>query len=449
MNYVLSASYYKKQNWSDIWIDNGLVEVPPYGLAKVSATVMVPDDAKPGVYQGFIRFIGSNHTANAPISFAVTSQITQKDKLTVISGEKNSDVLYGNGYIKGAFDMTNRYNAGDWRQYYFDIKDSTINTASFDISWKNPDTNFSVFMIDPQGKIIQTNMPAGAFGQLLDWPTSDWLGTTVFSEGGGFYPVKNKDATSTLLYAPINQTGTYTLLLHSTLFGGQSTTEPFTVIAKFSSIFADDKSPEISFPISKFVNGSIPIPMIVDDGQVSVKYYLDDEEIDLDKINSVSEGLHNLRIDAADEFGNVSTQFYSFIVDKTMPEILINSPKSNSQVVNSLHLDYSVLDENPSNHQVLLPNGTIIHNQNIIDLNTNSLKDGHYKIVIIATDKANNTNQKTIPFEVQRTKAIDIVHRNDVKFDYDFILLMIAGIFAIGITIFIILGNKSQKLPKY
>lgn len=449
MNYVLSTSYYKKQNWSDVWVDNGLVEVPPYGSAKVSTTVMVPDDAKPGVYQGFIRFVGANHTVNAPVSFAVTSEITQKDKLTVISGEKNSDVLYGNGYVKGAFDMTNRYNAGDWRQYYFDIKDSTINTASFDISWKSPDTNFSVFMIDPQGKIIQTNMPSGVFGQLLDWPTSDWLGTTVFSEGGGFYPVKNKDATSTLLYTPINQTGTYTLLLHSTLFGGQSTTEPFTVIAKFSSIFADDKPPEISFPISQFVNGSIPTPIITDDSKISTKYYLDDKEIDFDMIDSISEGLHNLRIDATDEMGNTSTQFYSFIVDKTLPEILINSPKSDSKIADYLHLDYSILDENPDTHQILLPNGTIIHNQNTIIFDTGSLKNGQYDITIIATDKANNTNQKTLSFEVQRTKSTNIVHQNNVKFNYNFTLLVIAGVFAIGIAVFIVLGNKSQKLPKY
>ena len=35
---------------------------------------------------------------------------------------------------------------------------------------------------------------------------------------------------------PINQTGTYTLLTHSTLFGGSSTTEPITLAAKFTNI---------------------------------------------------------------------------------------------------------------------------------------------------------------------------------------------------------------------
>ncbi|TFH03062.1 MAG: hypothetical protein E4G77_01380, partial [Nitrosopumilus sp.] len=41
---------------------------------------------------------------------------------------------------------------------------------------------------------------------------------------------------------PINQTGTYSILAHTTLFGGNSTTEPITLAAKFSTISADVQS---------------------------------------------------------------------------------------------------------------------------------------------------------------------------------------------------------------
>jgi hypothetical protein len=129
--------------------------------------------------------------------------------------------------------------AGDWRQYYFDIQNESINSASIELSWITDDTNLAVFVMDPSGKIIQTNVPSGVFGHFLGWPSLDWLGNSPFSQGGGFYPVKNKDDTSTVLYAPINQTGTYTLLTHSTLFGGSSTTEPITLAAKFSNISSD------------------------------------------------------------------------------------------------------------------------------------------------------------------------------------------------------------------
>jgi hypothetical protein len=143
--------------------------------------------------------------------------------------------------------MVNRYMAGYWRQYYFDIRDESINSASIELSWISDDTNLAVFVMDPSGQFIQTNVPSGVFGHFLGWPSLDWLGNSIFSQGGGFFPVKNKDDTSTVLYVPINQTGTYTLLTHSTLFGGNSTTEPITLAVKFTNISSQVESVETDF----------------------------------------------------------------------------------------------------------------------------------------------------------------------------------------------------------
>ena len=143
----------------------------------------------------------------------------------------------------------NRYMAGDWRQYYFDIQNESINSAAIEISWLSDDTNLAVFVMNPKGEIIQTNVPSGVFGEFMGWPSLDWLGDSIFSQGGGFYPVKNKDNTSTVLYVPINQTGTYTLLTHATLFGGNSTTEPITLAAKFTDISSEILSEDISHEI--------------------------------------------------------------------------------------------------------------------------------------------------------------------------------------------------------
>lgn len=235
MEYTLSASYYQKDKWSVIWPESETISVPANDIAKVNISLVVPNDLQTGNYQGFITFEGKTHTVNAPVSFVVKKEIDQ-NSLVLIQGKQSNDALFGNGYVKGAFDMANRYMAGDWRQYYFDIKDDSINSAAIELSWKTDDTNLSVFVMDPKGRIVQTNMPSGIFGHFLGWPSLDWLGTSLFSEGGGFFPVKNKDNTSTVLYVPINQTGTYTLLAHSTLFGGNSTTEPIILAAKFSNI---------------------------------------------------------------------------------------------------------------------------------------------------------------------------------------------------------------------
>ena len=149
--------------------------------------------------------------------------------------------------------MSNRYMAGDWRQYYFDIQNDIVDTAIIELSWNSDDTNFGVFVMDPSGKIIQTNVPSGVFGHFLGWPSLDWLGNSLFSQGGGFYPVKNKDNTSTVLNVPINQTGTYSLLTHSTLFAGNSTTEPITLKAKFTNLLSDTISTSENTPLPKSI----------------------------------------------------------------------------------------------------------------------------------------------------------------------------------------------------
>jgi subtilisin family serine protease len=239
MEYTLSASYYKNDKWSVLWTDSTIINVPPKNSATVDITLTVPDNFQTGVYQGFLNFNSNDHYVNAPVSFVVKESIIKKDSTIFVKGKLTDDVIYGNGFTKGAFDMSNRYMAGDWRQYYFDIKNESIDAAVVELSWESDDTNFGVFAMDPSGKIIQTNVPSGVFGHFLGWPSLDWLGSSPFSQGGGFYPVKNKDDTSTVLYVPINQTGTYTLLTHSTLFGGNSTTEPITLAIKFTNISND------------------------------------------------------------------------------------------------------------------------------------------------------------------------------------------------------------------
>ena len=257
MEYTLSASYYQKDKWTVIWPEAQIITVPSNDAAKVDISLVVPNDLQTGNYQGFITFEGEKHTVNAPVSFVVKKEIDKKDSLVLIQGKQSDDIIFGNGYVKGAFDMANRYMAGDWRQYYFDIKDDSINSAAIELSWKNDDTNLSVFVVDPKGRIVQTNMPSGVFGHFLGWPSLDWLGNSVFSQGGGFFPVKNKDNTSTVLYVPINQTGTYALLAHSTLFGGNSTTEPIMLAAKFSSISSEIQPIQIQSNKTEILSNSI------------------------------------------------------------------------------------------------------------------------------------------------------------------------------------------------
>jgi hypothetical protein len=117
--------------------------------------------------------------------------------------------------------------------------------------------------MNPAGKIISSNVQSGVFGHFMDWPSIDWLGNSLFSQGGGFFPVKNKDDFSTVLYIPINQTGTHTILTHTTLFAGDSVNEPLTLVAKFTDLLS---SSVVSLPS----DGKGVIPKIIQSDNTSL-----------------------------------------------------------------------------------------------------------------------------------------------------------------------------------
>jgi hypothetical protein len=311
MDYTISSSHYEKEKWSLLWPESETISIPPQKSSTVDVTLVTPNDIQTGVYQGFLTFESQKHIVNSPISFVIKQPIVENDSTILIKGVQSDDILYGNGYTKGAFDMANRYMAGDWRQYYFDIQNESINSAAIELSWISNDTNLSVFVMDPSGEIIQTNVPSGVFGHFLGWASLDWLGNSLFSQGGGFYPVKNKDDTSTVLYIPINQTGTYTLLTHSTLFGGSSTTEPITLAAKFTNI-----SPEMILENEK---QSVETELIQSDSKndSQIKY----ETITTkDSVNTISEPPFSLGIGIGIAIGIAIGIVVIFIIRQKPPK---------------------------------------------------------------------------------------------------------------------------------
>ncbi|KFM20633.1 Extracellular subtilisin-like protease protein [Marine Group I thaumarchaeote SCGC AAA799-D07] len=472
MEYTLSTNYYQDDNWDGVSLEyqgtSGkelTLSIPPNDSVNVSATLSVPLDEQTGVYQGFLNFKGDYQEVTSPVSYVVLKAVDKETTQFVISGSSR-DNLYGNGYVKGAFDMTGRYISGDWRHYYFDIQDHTINAATIDFEWENANTNFTAFMIDPQGKIIQTNFPSGVFGEFLGWPTTDWLGTSPFSQGGAFYPVKNKDNTSTVLYAPINQTGTYTLLVHSTLFDGKSSTEPISLAAKFATILPDDKPPEIILELPELINNSFKImPEIIEKNLDFVKYYIDGQEIEPDDLQTklLSDGKYDLRIYARDIVENEVDKTFSFIVDNTPPKISIKSPENNTTVSHSLQIDFKVEDANlsdtdVSNISILAPgeitifplNGSLLKDVNSYSFDTAEIDDGAYKLVISATDMIENEQTKTILFTVDHafTQASPVVIGEKQSASNTILMIIIAIAAVAGIIIFIVKKTRKTSTTK-
>ncbi|MDC0211101.1 S8 family serine peptidase [Candidatus Nitrosopelagicus sp.] len=458
-DYTLSASYFKKDTWTDVKLDKKIISIPPNQTIDVNVDIQTQKDQKTGIYDGFIKFEGEHHTVNVPVSYVIVEKIQKDIPFTFIG--KNDDVNFSNEYVKGAFDMTNRYMAGDWRQYYLDVQDSTINNASIELSWKNENTNFSAFVLDPQGKIISTNMPTGVFGHFMNWASLDWLGSSPFSQGGGFFPVKNKDNTSTLIFAPINQTGTHSLLIHSTLFEGKNITEPVTLVAKFSTLTSDNIPPEIILELDDVLKSNyIIMPEIIEDNLSNLTYSLNGNLIQLNTtgldISNLNDGKHSLTINAVDKFGLTNSEIFNFILDSKSPTLELES-KNNTIVSKRLDIQVSVSDQNlPTSDYLsfLLPNGDRIVDQKSYSFDVSDFEQGEYSIEISAQDMAKNNALSKIMFEIDHSvidppqSSISTISPQITESDGNYLLIIIISIIAVAIVSVMVILKQKSKTPQ-
>lgn len=412
MNYTLSINFYKKSTWEMVSVDKNMLELESKAQRTFNARITVPEDALPGIYQGFITVKSKTQTSNIPVSFAVPITVTAKDIPLVVSGKQNENMLYDNAAIAGAFDMLSRYNAGDWRFYHFNLTDPTINAMSIKVSWRNNWTSVNAMVTDPNGKIVASSVPAGVFKVFLGWASNDWLGTTRFSEGGGFYPAQNQGSNSTVLYVPVNSTGIYSVMLHNTLFHGKGLTEPIMMEAKFTTLLPDTSPPLISIDFPEYASGVIEIPVdLGEENLADASYSVDGSEpVSLGQNATVvvdtrilMEGIHHLNIVVSDTVGHRVYKDIIFVADNTEPQLKTRSPIDGSVVAESFDVGLEVSDSSLKIFSVTLPNGTRVDNNSKFTVDASTFAEGEYNLSISAADAAGNTVEENMVIKVDRT----------------------------------------------
>lgn len=445
MNYTLTIEFYKRQANPDIKLAQDFIttnsvslKIPANGIASVKATIRTTEETLPGVYYGsiIIRPDNSETMTLMPVSYVVTSRPVPKDVPVVFTPEPKDESKLGlrpNGYVGGLFDMTSRYAAGDWRSYYFRVDDSSITSMSLKISWPHNSTSINAMAFGPDGKVVASSVPAGVFETFAGWPTNDWLGTTSFSEGGAFYFSQNNGENSTLLFVPINQTGVYSLLLHNTLFHGNSLYEPVQVEAKFSTLLPDTVAPLITAKLPKILGGfpqKIPVT-IVEENPATWTYTIDAgsaNNLEAGRLDGsggtfdillngaeLAEGMHRLRIDSTDQVGHSTSFVSSFEVDGTPPavDLMLQVGNRSAHVADKVVIaedaiiSWSIADRNG----VASPTTVSVLNVTRIDpsptshaaINTTSLQEGTYEFSLEARDTPGNNATRRVAVIVDRT----------------------------------------------
>lgn len=431
MNYTMTIEFYKRMPSQDITLDSDTLTVPPGGNGTVHATISASKDAISGVHYGEIITRTDDHTAIMPVSYAVTTNPVPKDVPVVVSPgtrqgpEMEKDLgLKPNGYVGGLSDMTSRYAAGDWRSYYFNVTDPTITSMSLKISWPHNSTSINAMAFAPDGALAASSVPAGVFQEFAGWPSNDWLGTSTFSEGGAFYFSQNAGPSTTVLHVPVEKTGVYSLLVHNTLFHGESLYEPLSVEAKFSTLVPDTRPPVITADFPQFVPGgkSRVTVTLEDENPAGLSYAVDGSPIPATSSGWVTidggtleEGVHTLIVESTDAAGNSASASSQFTVDRTPPVTVLYITEGNTTrtadstvaVAGQPTLSWNVTDTNgirtpaivtlPENPQaVLAPSHSMT-------FNTTALADGRYNMTILSRDVPGNRALQTWEIIVDNT----------------------------------------------
>jgi hypothetical protein len=459
MNYTLTIEFYERQLNPAITLDGTGESRLSMTLSSeseeiITAKVEVGEEMLPGIYYGSILIEPSDeesHTVLMPVSYVVTTRPVPKDVPVVAvpdveAGEQGLG-LRPNGYVGGLFDMTSRYSTGDWRSYYFTVKDDAVTSMTLKISWPHNSTSISAMAYGPDGRMVASSVPSGVFETFAGWPSNDWLGTTSFSEGGAFYFSQNAGENSTILHVPVNGTGIYSVLLHNTVFHGNSLYEPVQIEAKFSTILPDSVAPVITIDLPKYVGESkehsIPVA-ITEENPGGLKYFIDAEsfipklarggfDVLIDS-SALAEGTHLLRIDTSDLVGHVTSFASEFEVDNTPPsvDIFVKDAAGNLQkiagsrigVSQAADISWSVVDKNSIVEpvKVVLPDGAEIESKAFSNarVGAEQFQDGSYPFSITAYDVSGNQVTRDVQVVVDRTPpatslSLDGVNPQDMR----------------------------------
>jgi len=208
IGFTIQVEFSARAPWSWISIP---ASAPTSGIAV--ATLTVPSNASPGVYEGQIvlRPAVGNGTV-VPVS-VVVPRVMDGTALSASLTGPASTAIYDSSLMSGYFDWRWRYEAGDWRLWFVQVDDPTVIALRIDASWQDRDTDVDLWSLTPGGIPRDSSFSPYLGEGNFRWDTrtggpADWI--IVHTSSGFARP------------GP----GLYTVALHNVLFGSNPPPEP-------------------------------------------------------------------------------------------------------------------------------------------------------------------------------------------------------------------------------
>ncbi len=195
----------------------------------IMVEVAIPEDAKPGLYQGYLKIdYGGESPVLIPVSIPVAAIVTQGDSAITLEGGEE-DGPFKNYMVEGQFDWTWRYESGDWRSIPLLGKDPSIVGYVITVEWSSPNTNIDA-MLAGDGTPLLTILLFGA------GPDSSFYGAVLGGKlslpltGGWFTHYDRPFLGKTVFVAPAISDSPYWIILHNTLIdASEQYPEPYKI----------------------------------------------------------------------------------------------------------------------------------------------------------------------------------------------------------------------------
>ena len=182
---------YEKAEWDWLTLNTDRVAVGAGRSAIFSATLDVPAGARPGVYEGAITVDDGGHATVIP----VVTLVAAADPTFAFGAASLSEPVgnhpYDNDHLFGGFDWSWRYEAGDWRFFFYDAPAGTggPGQAMFvDTRWvqeEQPPLPVSVFYEDFEGAFPPAGWSLTNNGGDCVWESTATTGRTNWTAGSG------------------------------------------------------------------------------------------------------------------------------------------------------------------------------------------------------------------------------------------------------------------------
>jgi hypothetical protein len=224
----LRLSFYRKTDWD--WLSGApaRLDVPARGSATFTARLDVPAGAQPGAYQGALEVaVGAQQQIVPVVSHvAATGATFAFGSATLDAPPGRSPYLNGN--LFGGSDWGWRYDAGDWRLFFYDLPAGTARSGRHmlvDTTWSNAQTDVDTWVFGAAPHADAAVRDPAFFG-----PTDvELIGGSADSHvGGGAFRWQTATGGPQEIVGAELRDGLGLILLHNVLSGGERFDEAFS-----------------------------------------------------------------------------------------------------------------------------------------------------------------------------------------------------------------------------